>query len=534
MAAQFHPTLNGALTPDQVPYSWKERVWWQCPDVPDHAWKATPNNRTKKTKPTGCGPCRSKRLRGDVPFERSLEGRFPQIAAELNAEASGFKASEILAGAKVEATWTCPKALGHPDYPMPVNSRTNPGQMQGCPSCAGKRLSPERSLAAVAPAVAKEFLSAVNGTTPADVFSQDNRRYIWTCSEFPQHRWAASPNNRVGKGSGCPYCSGSRVWELNRLSSSRPDLVAQWDYERNGALTPDSVSIGSSRKVHWKCPEGSDHRWPARVYKRTSGQGCPFCAGHEVSETTSLLALREDLAAQLDAERSGISAAELTLGSNRKVWWICPLQPAEHTWEAVVLNRTFNGTGCPECNLPGTSAQEIRLAAELGVVLPVDFDHHRIQTEQRTNLVDIWIPSLDLVLEFDGSYWHDSTEKIDAEKSERLLTKVRYVVRVREHPLTALDPSRDVVIPFRAPAEVAAGIVLDHLVSLGVIPASKAEEYRSQPGPRASDRAEYRLAELRSRAAERRAAKAADRQSAYVLHDFNEHELDDADPLRLW
>lgn len=503
VAAEFHPTRNGALTPEDVPYSWKEKVWWQCSTNPEHVWEATPNNRTKKTRPTGCGTCRGNRLSGKVPFERSLEGRFPAIAKELNVERSGVTASEILYGAKVEAWWRCPEPLGHPDYPMPVNSRTNPSQKQGCSYCAGKRLSPERSLASVAPLVAKEFLSAVNGTTPEEIFSQDNRRYVWRCSKVPTHRWAASPNNRVGRKSGCPYCSGARVWEVNRLGDLRPEFISEWDDERNGSLTPWTVSIGSSRKVHWKCPKGEDHRWRARVYKRVAGQGCRFCAGHEASETTSLLTLRPDLAAQLDTDKSGISAAELTLASGKKVHWICPINPEKHTWPATVLNRVLGGTGCRECNLPGTSAQEIRLAAELGVVLDVDFDLHTIRTT-KLERVDIYIPSLSLILEFDGSYWHESTEEADAEKSHRLQTVVNHVVRIREHPLERLDPVHDVVIPFRAAPEEAAGIVLDHLVGLAIVPLAAAEEYRRLPGPRAADRAEKILADLRTRASERK------------------------------
>lgn len=507
VAAEFHPTLNESLTPDTVPYSGREKVWWQCGKNPEHAWDATPNNRTKPTRPSGCRYCRGKRLGDEVPFERSLEGRFPETAAELDVERSGFTASEVLYGAKTEAWWRCPRPFGHPDYPMLVNSRTNPGQKQGCPYCAGKRLSPERSLASVAPLVAGEFLSPVNGTTPEEIFSQDNRRYVWKCSTIPSHRWAASPNNRVGKNSGCPYCSGARVWEANRLGDLRPDLVEQWDGDRNGSLTPWTVSVGSSRKVHWKCPGGEDHRWRARVHKRVAGQGCRFCAGHEASETTSLLALRPDLAAQLDAEKSGISAAELTLASNREVHWICPVSPDEHTWPAKVLNRTLNGTGCPDCNLPGTSAQEIRIAAELGTVLDVDFGRHIIRTGERVERVDIYIPSLSLVLEFDGSYWHESTEETDAEKSRRLRTVVRHVVRIREHPLERLDPVHDVVVPFQAAPETAARIVLEHLVGLAVIPHSAVEDYRRLPGPRAADRAEQILADLRIRARDRKSIK---------------------------
>ncbi|WP_368738903.1 zinc-ribbon domain-containing protein, partial [Klebsiella pneumoniae] len=104
------------------------------------------------------------------------------------------------------------------------------------------------------------------------------------------------------------------------------------------------------------------------------------------------------------------------------VHWICPINPEEHTWPATVLNRARNGTGCPDCNLPGTSAQEIRLAAELGTVLDVDFDRHTIRTAKRMERVDIYVPSLSLILEFDGSYWHESTEERDNEKTRSLRT----------------------------------------------------------------------------------------------------------------
>jgi hypothetical protein len=34
-------------------------------------------------------------------------------------------------------------------------------------------------------------------------------------------------------------------------------------------------------------------------------------------------------------------------GSNRKVWWRCPLNPA-HEWEAVLYSRSA-GNGCVQC-----------------------------------------------------------------------------------------------------------------------------------------------------------------------------------------
>ena len=39
------------------------------------------------------------------------------------------------------------------------------------------------------------------------------------------------------------------------------ELLRQWNSERNGALTPETVSYGSKKKVWWRCGKG--HEWQA-------------------------------------------------------------------------------------------------------------------------------------------------------------------------------------------------------------------------------------------------------------------------------
>ena len=66
-----------------------------------------------------------------------------------------------------------------------------------------------------------------------------------------------------------------QVKEGTRLFDKRPDLVKEWDYEKNYPLTPKEVSFGSDKKVWWKCP--LSHSWRASISKRTNGTGCPYC-----------------------------------------------------------------------------------------------------------------------------------------------------------------------------------------------------------------------------------------------------------------
>lgn len=58
-------------------------------------------------------------------------------------------------------------------------------------------------------------------------------------------------------------------------------LLDEWNAEENSPLTPENVTSGASKKVHWRCKKG--HCWSAAVYSRTHDKtGCPFCAGKRV------------------------------------------------------------------------------------------------------------------------------------------------------------------------------------------------------------------------------------------------------------
>ena len=53
-AAQWHPTLNGSLTPEMVTAGSRKKVWWQCSE--GHVWKAAVYSRTGSRK-SGCSVC---------------------------------------------------------------------------------------------------------------------------------------------------------------------------------------------------------------------------------------------------------------------------------------------------------------------------------------------------------------------------------------------------------------------------------------------------------------------------------------------
>jgi len=131
--------------------------------------------------------------------------------------------------------------------------------------------------------------------------------------------------------------------------SGYPKLVAEWHPTKNGELTPDRVTYGSSRRVWWKCARGVDHEWRASPNSRTANRtGCPFCANVAVSVTNSLASIAPDLAVEWDAEKNGKGAERVVAYSARPAWWRCPVAD-DHVWMTSPNQRVSRGTGCPFC-----------------------------------------------------------------------------------------------------------------------------------------------------------------------------------------
>ena len=90
----------------------------------------------------------------------------------------------------------------------------------------------------------------------------------------------------------CPYCKNRKLLRgFNDLATAYPELVVEWDFERNGDLGPDGIVSGSARRVWWRYGRG--HAWQISAYNRTGGadRGCPYCGDRKV-----LSLIRESLA----------------------------------------------------------------------------------------------------------------------------------------------------------------------------------------------------------------------------------------------
>jgi DNA-directed RNA polymerase subunit RPC12/RpoP len=115
------------------------------------------------------------------------------------------------------------------------------------------------------------------GLTPADVSHGSSRKVWWQCSKG--HEWQTTIAHR-SKGQNCPYCSNKKVLSgYNDLKTVNPSLSNEWNYDKNGGLTPMDVLPNTHKQVWWKCSKG--HEWQATVAHRNNGTGCPYCSGRK-------------------------------------------------------------------------------------------------------------------------------------------------------------------------------------------------------------------------------------------------------------
>ena len=221
-----------------------------------------------------------------------------------------------------------------------------------------------------------------------------------------------------------------------------PKLMAEWNYEKNGDLNPLEIKGSSSLKVWWKCEKG--HEWAARIRDRIDGSRCPYCAGTlPIPGITDLATTHPHLAKEWHPTKNGtLTPFDVIAGSDKKVWWMCE---KGHEWEAHVKRRS-RGTGCPICNSgTKTSFPEQAIYFYLSKLDSKARNRELINNEVE---VDIYLPSLNIGIEYDGEYFHAGTYEKEQRKNEFLKAQGIRLIRIKEtkRNFDGIEYNGDVII----------------------------------------------------------------------------------------
>lgn len=401
LAAEWHPTKNGDLTPQDVTAYSNKKVWWKCNN--GHEWEATISHRSSGR---GCPICYGEH-KTSFPeqaiffYLNRLTTAYNRYKFNSNMEIDIFL-PELMIGIEYDGDYfhsgkrsldrdtrkenlaremgilliRVKEVIG--DYKEEYANNTIYVKVNTFALLAESikklidyingisRLSWEadididrdriaiynqyvtgdkkRSLAVQNPKLASEWHPTKNGNIrPSHVTVNSNKKVWWLCENG--HEWEAVINSR-NQGAGCPYCSGLKaIVGYNDLETVNPRLALQWHPSKNGKLTPQNITANSNKKVWWQCEKG--HEWETTVYDRNKGNGCPVCSGHKaLSGYNDLATVNPKLASEWHPTKNGkLTACDVTTGSDKKVWWKCS---KGHEWEATISSRSM-GCGCPYC-----------------------------------------------------------------------------------------------------------------------------------------------------------------------------------------
>ena len=339
LISEWNFDKNGSVSPFALSFGSSRKIWWRCKE--GHEWQ---DSVTHRVHGRGCPYC-SRRI--TIQGKNDLKTLFPIILSEWDYDKNTILLEEVSAHSAQKVWWICEK--GH-SWQASISHRT---KGQGCPICKNRvLLVGYNDLQTRYPHLAAEFDCESNGCKPDQIMFGTNKSYKWICPKCG-YKWTAAVTDRI-RGRGCPECAKTERG-INRskndairngsFQDAYPELADQWDSEKN-ELQPSDYPPKSNKKVWWKCSRG--HSWQASIYDRAAGNNCPYCSNQKILKGYNYLAtIYPQIAAEWDYSKNEMLPSEVSGGSNKKAWWICP--ECNSSYYTRINHRTIDKSGCPDC-----------------------------------------------------------------------------------------------------------------------------------------------------------------------------------------
>jgi hypothetical protein len=337
--AQFwYYKKNCGFGPEDFSFGSGVKAWWFCPKGKDHIFQAAISDRVKRfAQGNGCPFCR-----GFKPsVTNSVAACYPKLAKEWAPGLNELTPNQVTWGSKKRIWWQC--KLGH-IWDATPQTRT---RGCGCPDCFLGGAEGATDLRNY-PKVLRQFDRQANvGIDPYKLSVA--RKAWWQCDKSPDHVWFSAFHrpDYTAKSQRCPFCRGKRASKINNLTMDER-LLREFHPKKNGALKPEDVSLGTHRRVWWRCKKGPDHEWQVSVNdRRHYNSGCPFCANKRVSVTNSFANVAAEAVVEWHPTKNKPATPETIVATSMtKYWFRCK---NGHVYQQRPFHKTNFNSGCKTC-----------------------------------------------------------------------------------------------------------------------------------------------------------------------------------------
>ena len=341
VAVEWDYENNAPLTPDLFTPKSDQKFWWICKEK--HSWQATIKNRTLRR--SNCPDCFDER-RSEDSIKRnrdrlgSIGEKYPELVCfwdrQKNAEVDP---NHVTAVQTNSYSWICNR-LHTFTRQLKVMIKD-----QSCKHC--------HSIKETHPELLSEWDYSKNAAVdPIEITQGSDKPLWWVCKNG--HSWSSSVVRRIKDNKKCNACSS--------LGFKFPQLLAEWDFDKNIDLNPMTVHSGTRQKASWRCKQG--HQWQTSIQNRTGDKksNCPVCARKLSAEKTRVTKLVKsgslednfpELANKWSIELNGdLTAKSISSNSHTRVWWKCTCgnifkQSPNHM---TTLFSRGSSYGCEKCS----------------------------------------------------------------------------------------------------------------------------------------------------------------------------------------
>lgn len=293
-----------------------------------------------------------------MPVDRALTATHPELLAEWHPTKNiDLSPERLRPTSQTRVWWRCPKCEREWSTILASRASSSPANLCRCIA------DMNGTLAELFPHLAAEWHPTRNGSVePSDVDCRSKFAAWWLCRRCDRE-WATRVSSRTANGgSGCRGCirrsqctpgQPTKPRPGRSLADLFPEIAAEWDVEENGDLDPSTVGPSSHHAVWWRCSR-CGRGWRTTPYHRTSrGHGCRTCSNNSrtrVPRVGNSLAERfPEIASEWHPTKNvGVTPADVTRASKKKVWWLCPR--CGYEWQISPYHRTTCGHGCRRCN----------------------------------------------------------------------------------------------------------------------------------------------------------------------------------------
>lgn len=237
-----------------------------------------------------------------------------------------------------------------------------------------------------------------------------------------------------------PWCKGNfffgsydELLNFYKTSIEVPFYLKKRIGEKFVQLTIKSFTvrhINGKRKIFAKCFCDCGNECEKDFRKMLEGR-VKSCGNHKKTrgkQKNDLLSLFPDIVKDhWDYKKNKDLPENVKITSNKEYWWTDDtgsflLKPTELT------KKKF-----------GTSFHEQCIYYYCKEIFDTTKNRYRFKINNISTETDIYIPEINVAIEYDGIYWHKTKENIDLEKTNRLNSQNIFLIRVREKGLNVID-----------------------------------------------------------------------------------------------